>query len=259
MWLAFQSHACQFSLFLPQSWASQLPCPREYQGRQLDINIHERKREAQKPEVREPFFLKWAIGFLPCFPFFPIHLLRVNWHLKWPLSPIQWGRARQWRWQSLEWYRNHTRSPAAALCFTAQLIPVTGKLPHTSSFMPGVKKDGMRRAENYRWQWLSCVTVEGWVGKTWSPISLGLCLGTGIQELTLPPAPKAFYTRIIGLRGWKASVLKAVGEEGYSRPLLSGGWGVMLSGLNLWAFGEFCPQWCILLYSPFSQLWSPDF
>ena len=174
-----------------------MPCPREYQGRQLDINIHERKREAQKPEVREPFFLKWAIGFLPCFPFFPIHLLRVNWHLKWPLSPIQWGRARQWRWQSLEWYRNHTRSPATALCFTSQLIPVMGKLPHTSSFMPGVKKDGMRRAENYRWQWLSCVTVEGWVGKTWSPISLGLCLGTGIQELTLPPAPKAFYTRII--------------------------------------------------------------
>ena len=43
-------------------------------------------------------------------------------------------------------------------------------------------------------------------------------------------------------------------QGGYFRPLPSGGWGVMLSGLNLWAFGEFCPQWCILLYSPFSCL-----
>ena len=135
-------------------------------------------------------------------------------------------------------------------CFTAQLIPVMGKLPHKSSFMPGVRKDGMRRAENYRWQWLSWVTMEGWVGKT-VPVSPGLCLGTGIQELTRPPAPKAFYTRMIRLRGWKASVLKAVGEGGYSRPLPSGGVGMMLSDLNLWAFGEFCPQWRILLYSPF--------
>ena len=60
-------------LFLPQSWAFRLPCLREYKGRELDINIHERKREAQKPEVRELFFLKWATGFLPYFPFFPIH------------------------------------------------------------------------------------------------------------------------------------------------------------------------------------------
>ena len=187
--------------------------------------MRERERQAQKPEVRELFFfLKWAAGFLPYFPSFPIHLLRVNWHLKWPLSSPSSGEEpdsagdRAWSGMGtardlLQWH-----------CFAAQLIPVMGKLPHKSSFMPGVRKDGMRRAENYRWQWLSWVSMEGWVGKT-VPVSPGLCLGTGIQELTRPPAPKAFYTRIIRLRRWKASVLKAVGEGGYSRPLPSGGVG----------------------------------
>lgn len=74
------------------------------------------------------------------------------------------------------------------------------------------KKDGMRRAEDYRWQWLSWVTVEGELGRPGHLFPLDSARGQAFRSSRCHLPPRLSIPRIIRLRGWKALVLEGCGR-----------------------------------------------
>lgn len=220
-----------------------------------------REREIQKAEVRGTLFLRWATGFLPCFPFPPSPLLRVNCYIKWQLSifSIQYGKGNVVG-NSQETCGNHTWFPGMAQCLSAQLIPMMAKLLLNSLYFSVIKKVRLRRAENYTWKHLSWSVLEEW-GKE-MPFALArppttLLWGLSYRkELTvlLPLIPQTFLYQKRVLKGWQLQPRRLWERKPISALCLPEGWEGNAKWPRSKESGEFWHQVDLPLLSPFASL-----